>query len=81
MSTPFFDTVLYDESNKPNTEGIAFDMDAFLDQKMIRDIAAYADEKRKVMDSEIEKGLWLPAGEKLTAGVFVRHRGSLWRKE
>lgn len=80
MSTPFFDTVLYDGFSKPNTDGVAFDMDAFLDQKMIRDIAAYADEKRKGMNAEIEKGLWLPAGEKLTAGVFVKYRGSLWRK-
>ncbi len=80
MSTPFFDTVLYDGFTKSNTDGVAFDMDAFFDQKMIVEIEAYADEKRKAMDTEIENGLWLPAGENLTAGVFVKHRGSLWRK-
>ncbi len=80
MSTPFFDEVLYTGQNKPNHEGVALDMDALLDQKMIREIEIYAEEKRKQMDAEIEQGLWIPAGVKLTAGVFVKHRGLLWRK-
>ena len=80
MSTPFFDEVLYTGQNKPNYDGVALDMDAFLDQKMIREVEAYGEMRRKQMDAEIEQGLWLPAGKKLTAGVFVKHRGALWRK-
>lgn len=75
--TKFFDEVLY--VGKQDTNNMAFDMDAYLDQKMIQEIEDYANEKRKVMDAEIERGLWKPV-TKLKEGVYIKHRGSLWSK-
>ena len=51
-----------------------------LDQKMIREIEAYGKAQSEKMEAEIKQGLWVPAGKKLTLGIYVRHNGTLWRK-
>ena len=75
--TKFIDEVMY--AGKQNATNMAFDMDAYLDQKMIREIEEYANEQRKKMDAEIEQGLWKPV-TKLKEGVYIKHRSSLWRQ-
>lgn len=75
--TKFIDEITY--AGKQNVNNMAFDMDAYLDQKMIREIEEYANEQRKKMDAEIEQGLWKPV-TKLKTGIYIKHRGSLWSK-
>lgn len=75
--TKFIDEITY--AGKQNVTNMAFDMDAYLDQKMIREIEEYANEQRKKMDAEIEQGLWKPV-TKLKMGIYIKHRGSLWSK-
>jgi len=75
--TKFIDEVMY--VGNQNVNNMAFDMDAYLDQKMIREIEEYANEQRKKMDAEIAQGLWKPV-IKLKEGIYIKHRSSLWEK-